>query len=290
MSEKLQSSRRRLEYGAVPLQPWTAPHPDMPGENYFQASLRRIRECLDANIHMPIEKGTITSPETLTAIHDFCELSLTDAHIRRITHHHENGVDKTLEGPMDTVKAAEDGTATPAEMLGLLMLNPHLDAIEMAKLTHPFDGSADRSMIDAVSSAIIAHEGVRIDGVTPRYKTKRASNEIPALVVLKKRPIAIIETRGGLIEVIERKTFLVRGDEGVTDESMEPRVDRLVKKIATHRATRPKDEREPESVGAEAKLFALINEAHAVEDSQQPWLDVLTTSVYAHYRRDRPND
>ena len=286
MNEKLQSSRRRLEYGAVPLQPWTAPHPDMPGENYYQASLRHIRECLDANIHVPIEKGTIASPEALTAIHHFCELSLTDAHIRRITHHHENGVDKTLEGPAEIVKAAEDGTATPAEMLSILVLNPHLNAIEMAKLTHPFDGNGDKPMMEAVARAIEAQNGIVIDDAAAHYKTKRASNDIPALVVLKKRPMAVIETAEGLIDVIERKTFLIRGDERVAGEDMEPRVDRLVKKIAAQHATLTKDKKRPERIEAEAKLFDLINEVHAIDDNPQPWLDVLTTSVYARYHKD----
>ena len=285
MSEQLlPSSRRRLEYGAVPLQPWTAPHPDMSGENYYQASLRHIRERLDANIHIPIENGTITSPESLSAIHSFCELSLTDAHNRRITHHHVNGIDKTLDGPREIVKAAEDGTATPTEMLTILMSNPHLKAIEMAKLTHPFDGDGDMTMMEAVRTAIKTCDGIELDKLTPRYKTKRASSDIPALVVLKKRPMAVIETPNGLIELIERKTFLVRGDAAVIDDTTELNVGRWVKKIALHRATLTRDEKQPEHISAEAKLAELIDEVHATE-TPQPWIDVLTTSVYARYSK-----
>lgn len=260
----------------------------MAGENYYHASLRHIRERLDGNIHIPIENGTITSPESLDAIHRFCELSLTDAHNRRITHHHVNGVDKALDGPTEIVKAAEDGTATPAEMLSLLILNPHLDAIEMAKLTHPFDGKGDRAMMDAVNNAIEAVGGVEIHDVAPRYKTKRADSDIPALVVLKKRPLAAIEVSDGFIEIIERKSFLVRGDAGVVDETSEQTVGRLAKKVALHRATLTKDKKRPEQIGAETKLFALINEAHVVDDNPQPWLDVLTTSVYARYQKATP--
>ena len=286
MSEKLlPSTRRRLEYGAVPLRPWTAPHPDMAGENYYHASLRHIRERLDGNIHIPIENGTINSPESLEAIHQFCELSLTDAHNRRINHHHTNNVDKTLQGPDEIVKAAEDGTATPAEMLGLLLLNPHLEAIEMAKLTHPFDGEGDRTMMDAINCAIEAVGGVEVDDVAPRYKTKRADSDIPALVVLKKRPIAVIEAHDGFIEIIERKSFLVRGDAEVIDEDTEQTVGRLAKRVASHRATLTKDKKRPEQIGAETKLFTLINDAHTVDNNPQPWLDVLTTSVYARYQK-----
>ena len=258
----------------------------MAGENYYQASLRHIRQRLDANIHIPIENGTITSPESLDAIHRFCELSLTDAHNRRITHHHVNGVDKTLDGPHEMVKAAEDGTATPAEMLGLLILNPHLRAIEMAKLTHPFDGSGDKAMMSAVDTAIGSLGGIELDDITPRYKTKRADSDIPALIVLKKRPMAVVETPGGLIEVIERKTFLVRGDATVIDDETELNVGRWVKKIALHRATLTRDKKEPERIRAEAKLATLIDEVHAKDDNPQPWIDVLTTSVYARYRKD----
>lgn len=260
----------------------------MAGENYYQASLRHIRERLDANIHIPIENGSITSPETLEAIHSFCELSLTDAHNRRITHHHANGVDKTLEGPQEIVKAAEDGTATPAEMLGLLLLNPHLEAIEMAKLTHPFDGDGDKAMMRAVESAVDMLGGIKMDGIESRYKTKRADSDIPALVVLKKRPIAAIETEHGFVEIIERKTFLVRGDAGVIDETTEETVGRFAKKVAAHRATLTREQKRAEEIGAEAKLFSLINEAHAVDGNTQPWLDVLTTSVYARYRKETP--
>lgn len=286
MSERLiPATRRRLEYGAVPLQPWTAPHPDMVGENYYQASLRHIRERLDGNIHIPIENGTISSPESLEAIHKFCEVSLTDAHIRRITHHHVNGTDKTLVGPSEVVKAAEDGTATPKEMLQILLLNPHLEAIEMAKLTHPFDGNGDKAMMGAVEQAIRSHAGIDIDECEARYKTKRADRGIPALVVLKKRPIAIIQSENGFIEVVERKSFLVRGDTGVIDDESEQTIGRLAKKVAFHRATLTKDKKRPEQNGAETKLFEYINEAHE-QSISQPWLDVLTTSVYARYRKD----
>lgn len=258
----------------------------MAGENYYQASLRHIRERLDANFHIPVNNETINSREMFKAIHGFCELSLTDAHNRRITHHHVNGVDKTLDGPREIVQAAEDGTATPAEMLGLLILNPHLDAIEMAKLTHPFDGKGDGAMMGAVRSAIESHDGITIDDVTPRYKTKRADSEIPALVILKKRPMAVIETPQGLVEIIERKTFLVRGDAAVVKDGAELTVGRWVKKIAQHRATLTRDEKEPEHIGAETKLAAFIDEIHSTDDNPQPWIDVLTTSVYARYHKD----
>jgi hypothetical protein len=260
----------------------------MAGENYYQASLRHIRERLDANIHIPIENGSITSPESLEAIHSFCELSLTDAHNRRITHHHANGVDKALEGPHEIVKAAEDGTASPAEMLTLLILNPHFEAIEMAKLTHPFDGNGDSAMMCAVESAIDALGGIHVEDIEPRYKTKRADSDIPALVVLKKRPMAVVETKDGIIEIIERKTFLVRGDAGVIDETTEDTVGRFARKVAAHRATLTREQKRPEEIGAEARLFSLISEAHAVSDNSQPWLDVLTTSVYARYRKETP--
>ena len=156
----------------------------------------------------------------------------------------------------------------------------------MAKLTHPFDGKGDTAMMNAVNSAVETAGGIEIDDVTPRYKTKRADSDLPALVVLKKRPLAAIETSGGVIEIIERKSFLVRGDAGVIDETCEQTVGRLAKKVALHRATLTKDKKRPEQIGAETKLFDLINDAHAIDDNAQPWLDVLTTSVYARYRRD----
>lgn len=285
MCEKVTDAgiRRRLEYGAVPLQPWSAPHPDMPGENYYQASLRHIRERLDANFHIPIENGTINTQAILETLHEFCELSLTDAHVRRITHHHENYAEKTLFGSDEIINAAHNGTATPDEMLRLLKDNPHIGAAEIAKLTHPFDVYGDKTMMDAVHQAINMVGGVMLDDVSPRFKTKRTDTRLPALVVLRKQPIACLETETGVIEIISRKSLLVRGDDDAVDISAQPRVDRLVKQIAESRRTR--SENTPEIRETEATLHTLIQRAYDAPHHSEPWLDVLTTSVYAVYRQ-----
>lgn len=276
-------SRRRLEYGAVPLQPWSAPHPDMPGENYYQASLRHIRERLDANFHIPIDNGTIHSQATLETLHEFCELSLTDAHVRRITHHHENYVEKALFGNDEIIEAAHNGTATPDEMLRLLMNNLHIGAAEIAKLTHPFDGYGDKNMMEAVHTAIETVGGVTLENVPPRFKTKRTDTRLPALVVLRKQPIACLETETGVIEIISRKSLLVRGDNDAVDITSHPRIDRLVKQIAESRRTRTEDTQETRE--SEAVLHELIKESYDTPYHREPWLDVLTTSVYAVYRQ-----
>lgn len=285
MCEKITEtgSRRRLEYGAVPLQPWSASHPDMPGENYYLASLRHIRERLDANFHIPVENGTIHSEATFKAVYDFCDLSLTDAHVRRITHHHDNYVEQTLFGDEGIIEAAHNGTATPDEMLRLLSDNPHIGAAEIAKLSHPFDGYGDKTMMEAVYRAIDAVGGVLLDDATPRFKTKRTDTHLPALVVLRKQPIACMEAEGGVIEIIARKSLLVRGDADAVDTTSQPRIDRLVKQIAESRRSRT--ENAPETQESEATLHGLIKQAYDIPHNREPWLDVLTTSVYAVYRQ-----
>ena len=273
MCEKIieSPSRKRLEFGAVPLQPWSAPYPDMSGESYTQASLRHIHKRLDANFHIPVENGTIHSKDELDQLYGFCDISLADAHMRRITHHFENTADKEIAGDPDVVEAVRNGTATPEEMLRTLLLNPHLGAIELAKLTHPFDSRGDTAMMESVGEALQLH-GATVHAETARYKVKRIDEDIPAMTVLEKQPLALIPTEGGQLEVMMRKSYLVRMNPAVASMESQPRIDRIIRNITEE--------------SAQQKLFRLVGEAGHTPESldQAPWLDVLTTSVYASYR------
>ena len=224
MSEKAEASpRKRLEYGAVPLQPWTAPHPDMEGVTYTQASIGHILERLDTNIHLLVENEWATTPEELIQIHELCKVSLMDTQMRRIVYHGENTavqhdekgalvhVNADINGKSDIIQAAKDGTATPAEMLAILRDNPSLGGIELAKLSHPFDSSATIAMYADISQTL-KNLGV-LDVVTRqrRYKVKRADPVLQMAVVLEKEPIGYIESvEGDPIEIVIRRSFLVR--------------------------------------------------------------------------------
>lgn len=273
MCEKIKdtSSRKRLEFGAVPLEPWSAPYPDMSGESYTQASLRHIHKRLDANFHIPIENGTIDSKEELEQLYNFCDISLADAHLRRITHHYDNTADKEIHGEPDVVEAVRSGTATPEEMLRTLMYNPHLGAIELAKLTHPFDSHGDDAMMQSVAEALRVHNA-EPHAEPARYKIKRINTDIPAMTVLEKQPLAMIEIAGGQLDVMMRKSYLVRMNPAVMAMESQPRIDRIIRNI---------DEQH-----AQKRLFTLMGEASQASESvdMTPWLDVLTTSVYAVYR------
>lgn len=274
-NEKLieQTGRKRLEFGAVPLSPWSAAYPGLPGESYSQASLRHIHERLDANIHIPIENGTIGSNEELQAIHSFCDISLADAHMRRITHHFENSSGKEIQGYPEVVKAAQEGTATPADMLEVLVINPHMGAIELAKLSHPFDSFGDKAMMESVYEALEELGGAVSPGEGVRHKVKRLDMELPALTVLEKQHLATIANGRYAIDVIMRKSLLVRGNAGAMAQDGLPRIDRLIKNI-----TKPE---------AKEQLFGHISNASHTSESLDAtsWLDILTTSVYAHYRK-----
>lgn len=279
--------RKRLEFGAVPLKPWTAVYPGASGESYAQASLRHIHERLDANIHIPIENGSIGSEEELRAIYKFCDLSLADAHMRRINHHFVNGVEqpvddengtlqskeKLIDGDPEVVEAVLGGTATPIEMLQTLVINPHLEAIELAKLSHPFDSQADQAMLEAVDEALMSLPRATLPMEFLRYKVKRVDRSVPALTVLQKRLLTTLDTGTELIDIIVRKSFMVRGNPRALSHENQPPIDRLVHKIDRDKSRE--------------SLFKLVDQAAVTSDTldQTPWLDILTTSVYASYRK-----
>jgi hypothetical protein len=254
--------RERLPYAAVPLDPWRAKHPNT-GSSYYATSLNRISDITDRSIATAIEDGRILSVDTAQALHHFIGTSLLDAHTRRIMHNGQTNLEGISEPEsVEPLTLAMDGLAHPDELYRLLRDNPQLGSVELAKLSHPFDFNASEEMDDVVRS-VIASEGELHDEV-PRLKVKRVDGSIPASIVVRKRVVGAQMVEGGFIEVVERRSLLVRGDEEATTEM--PYVDRILKNPAR------RDE-----------LAELINARLKDPDPETVWLQPTTTSYYARF-------
>lgn len=207
----------RLDYGAVPLEPWTAVTPG-DSENYLGASLERIDTKLNQAMTGAVMRGWVESPELANNLQKFLAVSLYDSQRRRIELNEKTDLKEVLHGDDPRMRRAKNGTATPVDLLELLVEYPALGSVELAKLSHPLDAVATVPMDTDVVDTLASKGGEMLETV-PRYKMKRRDSSIPAGIVLRKQAVANLSTGQGLIQVIQRKSFLVRADNevGTTD-------------------------------------------------------------------------
>jgi hypothetical protein len=272
-----QSRERQLsatpDYLAVPLDlPISDPQERV---DYNRDSLGRIQKALAGAVEHALAMGWIEDTEADTAdnngkgltqrVSNLIDLSLTQSHVTRLflNRHFDEVFDATPEDPR-ILKAAK-GTAEPVDLMELLVDYPALYSVELAKLSHPLDGSATTAMDGAVRDAILAQGGELLN-TSPKFKPKTRELSIPAMTVLRKRKVGHVAAKAGEISIVSRQAFLVRGDMAARDEA--PYIDRKIKN--EDRFDELKKVVEMEVPG--------LTEAAAVK-----WLQPIATSYYAKY-------
>jgi hypothetical protein len=269
--------KERPDYGAVPLEPWTAVEERRRGlgkkrETYFAASVLRITSRIDTAMSTAAQQyGWVGSPELSGDLRNLIETSLYDSQRRRMEFN--PGVLDSGMVDMDDarVETAKNGTATPFELLGLLADYPKLGSLELAKLSHPLDSTATEEMDAEVRYALACKRFDFIDA-PGRYKTKTARPHIPAVTILRKQTIAELDLPDGLLQVVQRKAFLVRGDEEACQEN-DIHLDRLVRNPDRH------DELYEKIEG----WYPYTRDLSPEWDRSRKWLQPLATSYYAKY-------
>lgn len=273
--------RVRLPYGAVPWDPWKAAHPLDTAKPYLQVSLEHIYDILHRNMTAAVEGGYPISRDKYRAVEGFIEDSLRNAQVQRIAYNGQHPMPETLRGSADTIRAAKEGTATPAELLELLAINPDIPSTELAKQSHPFNfesaSALDRAVIDAITG--MCHEWPEsyrapVDHAS-RYKIKRIDVDIPAASLVQKKHLGdLVLGPQDTIRLMRRRTLFIRGDDEVVDNSGPQPKCRTIKRAL-------------EDPDAAQRLISSVDEAlqsyeHALES---PWVQPISTSVYA-YRPD----
>jgi hypothetical protein len=258
---------RRLEYGAVPLDPWKAHNVDDLHEPYVASSTRRIKEKTHEAISCAMAEGWVATPELAVQLAELIEVSLYDSQMMRVQRNDMAQLGDRAAKDDPRIIRAEQGMATPDDLLSALIDYPLLGSLELAKLSHPLDADATRQMDEDVFGAI-AERMEAIEIVDPRFKTKSLREDIPAATILRKQLLASQETPHGTLHVVQRKAFLVRGDSetGIAD----PYMDRKVRS-----RTRHEEELHP-------KVDSYLQYAADLPD--QKWLQPLSTSYYGFYR------
>lgn len=246
----------RLEHGAVPLNPWTALEPD--GKTHYSlASLQRIDRKVEQAINNALENGWVTSPEHAEVLRQFIATSLYNSQWSRLNLN-PTIPSSAINDDDPVVVRAMNGTATPADLQGLLISNPEWMSLELAKLSHPLDATATKAMDTDVFSLF---EEAHVISAEPEYAMRRLDPTIPAGVILRKQPLFWVEAPSGIIETVQCKSILVRGDSDVWDN------DNMDRKI-----------RNPE------RFEALKEEIEAnLENHDLLWMQQIATSYFSWY-------
>ena len=103
-----------------------------------------------------------------------------------------------------------------------------------------------------------------------RYKTKSTRPEIPAMTVLRKQTIAELEIPEGLVQIVQRRAFLVRGDEEARLEN-DMYLDRMVANPSRHGDIYEKIE----------GWYSYRRQLPVDYERARKWLQPLATSYYA---------
>lgn len=287
----------RLEYGAVPLDAWSAT--DLPTTlsveldkkeldekplPYVVASLRRITEKAHRAVFDAIEYGWASPPdapgeqgELSIALAHLIETSLYDSHMQRVDRNSHITVADDIDPRLVKAKA---GTATPSELLAILADYPEIGSIELAKLSHPLDSTASKAMDEDVYEMLTNLWGEMIIDA-PKYKMKTMRADIPAATVLRKQSIGLYETEMGMIEVVCRQSFLVRADEAAKLDAADPYLDRRLRNHEWN--MRSGEDSDKVRDRHQTELFPAIEEMlHDPKGSPRAkWLQPLATSYYA---------
>lgn len=264
--------RGRTAYAAVPLEPWSAEYPGSEGVPYDIASLVHIEERLEENITDALEHGVLEIDYRFSDLYEFVKDSLNDAQYRRINFNNAHALPARLYPTEEYIDAALEGTATPEELLRL-MLEQDLPSIELAKLSHPFDFDATRDMNTAVLEAEKVHGFTLVSDSEPRYKPKRIDRVIGAMVMVRKDVVATKQVGDEVIEIVRRSSLLLLDGE----ESD------LVNRFVTAAETEPKDRTQTQDAIDDISIFLTKILASPIRD-ELTWLFPTTTSFYVRRR------
>jgi hypothetical protein len=268
----------RPEYGAVPLEPWAAME-ERRGwllrkkrATYLGASALRIKGRIDTAFATATQQHDwVASPELSFGLRELVEASLYDSQRRRMEYNPGVLNDGMVDMDDERVEKAKNGTASPSELLGLLMDNPKLGSLELAKLSHPLDAGATEEMDSEVMFALGRAQFGFVDEAG-RYKTKTTRPDIPAMTVLRKQTVAELDLPDGLLQVVQRRAFLVRGDDEARAEN-DVHLDRLVRNPDRHDEVYEKIE----------TWYPYARQLPPERESARKWLQPLATSYYAKY-------
>lgn len=257
----------RSEFGAVPLDPWRAIHaPDVSDWHnlYPNGSNTRIERRLTTAM---VDDEWFKNEPRAHQLYEFMKVSLRDSQNRRIEMNGRVNVRDMAEITDDRMMRALEGTATPADLFTLLADMPELGSLELAKLSHPFDFEAPKTMDEELDELMLTVDG-RLLGTGPRYKMKRVDGTIPAAMLLRKQDLMDYQMdEYHALRIVQRRGLMVFQGAGKEDELY---FDRLVKNPKNHHA-----------------LFAMVEGYIGNDASRQKygWVQPQATSYYAKYVR-----
>jgi hypothetical protein len=213
-----------LEYGAVPLDTWSALYPDGSGKDYANGSLSHISDKVQEAVAETVMAGTLGELKA----HDLAEFmmeSLSESQFHRIKLNSNSLSRDMLDENDERVQRALTGVATPQELFDILVDYPKLGSVELAKLSHPMK-PLDSLPMDVDIETMLTKYGAEMLDEPAYHKAKLRDSSIPAVIILRKQPVADYKTEHGTIRVMQRKSVLVHAEDGASND---PYLERLVK-------------------------------------------------------------
>jgi hypothetical protein len=196
------------------------------GGLYVVKTFKRLEEVVEESRR---RLGDKFSP----AVYDLVMISTASAHYVRCE---RNRGDIVNDGPPERAELYEKactGAATPEELLALLHMAPELGAIDLAKLTHPFDWDATRTMDTAVNEAIARFHPNPI-WISPEKARKNLEFLRPddyhtpnGVILARRREVARIDDH----LVVQKRSSIILTLTREAPTPIEVEVQKLVKKL-----------------------------------------------------------
>ena len=253
-----------LEYGAVPLDTWNARYPGSPEVDYVNGSLGHIDDKVQEARAEAVVSGLL-SRDAVAALAEFMKESLYESQLYRIDLNSKCWARDVLDETDERDRRALTGTATPDDLLGILVDYPEFGSAELAKLSHPLKWE-DSYAMDRDVIEMLMERGAKLLGEPAYYKGKIYDKDIPARIILRKQPIADCETEHGTIRIIQRKSLVVHGEVGASND---PQLARMIRN----------PERLEELIEKVSHAYDYLGE---LSDCIS-WLHVEATTYYATY-------
>lgn len=266
----------RVPWSPTPLNPDAVRKDD---ELYLRASLETIEALIDKADKHAMEN------DIPARVHGLIEPSLITALFKRF----ENNSGKRLSsGHSEETKAlftkAEIGAANPHELIALLDQAPELEAVELSKMSHPYEWRVTRAMDEAVVDAVYDWNIQLLDEEPlsqPSHYFARADDHADpgAVVVVRKQNIGTIDGLHAPMHVVKRDSYIV--------DLKHPLMRRTQKECADWLAAIGKDEGLQDKFGGNKFKYDGEELSHAVEsaltyDYHGGYLYPTVSSYYVH--------
>ncbi len=190
----------RLPWSPTPLNPYKF---SRDGQPYMMASLDTIDRIMESTSELELANNAPFH------IKQLMPSSVRGALTRRF--HAATLKVPTGDTPLELFKKAENGSASPVELIALLELDPSMSSVEVAKYSHPYEWDVTEQMDKTVTDALDKFDFTVNNDQPVRYIFAGADNmqDPSAVTIVRKVDIGTIDSVNGTLNVVKRDSYLL---------------------------------------------------------------------------------